>query len=163
VSALPLPEVPVLRVAERLAQLAAPGDDDQAEPEEEKVAAVARATAGGRCAGETATGEACSMFRLKGSQFCWHHDPDRRAAAEGERVGRIRAQDAARAARAAAREREAWAARLETPAQLAAFVAQVTRAAWDRRLAPDDAQACLEGARLLAELFRAGRWARDEG
>jgi hypothetical protein len=161
VSALPLPEVPVLRVAERLAQLAAPGDDDQAEPEEEKVAAVAEAAAG-RCAGETATGEACTMFRLKGSQFCWHHDPDRRAAAEGERAERIRAQDAARAARAAAREREAWAACLETPAQLAAFVAQVTRAVWDRRLAPDDAQACLEGARLLAELFRAGRGAREE-
>jgi hypothetical protein len=97
------------------------------------------------------------MFRLKGSQFCWHHDPDRRAAAEGERVERIRAQDAAQDARAAARERKAWAARLETPAQLAAFVAQVTRAVWDRRLAPDDAQACLEGARLLAELLRAAR------
>jgi hypothetical protein len=155
VSAFPPPEVPVLRVAERLAQLAASGNDDQAEPEGEKVAAVDEAAAG-RCAGETATGEACTMFRLKGSQFCWHHDPDRRAAAEGERVERIRAQDAAR-------EREAWAARLETPAQLAAFVAQVTRAAWDRRLAPDDAQACLEGARLLAELFRAGRGTREAG
>jgi hypothetical protein len=40
--------------------------------------------------------------------------------------------------------------------QLVAFVAQVTQAAWDRRLAPADAQVCPEGARLLAELRAAG-------
>jgi hypothetical protein len=151
-----LPEVPALPVAERLAQLAALTDAEAgtAEPD----AADEAAGADARCAGETAAGEPCTMFRLRGSLFCYHHDPDRRAAAEGERAERGRAQDAARAARAAAREREAWAARLETPEQLVAFVAQVTRAAWDGRVAPDDAQVCLEGARLLAELLRAGRW-----
>jgi hypothetical protein len=162
VSAL-LPEVPALRVEERLAQLAALAAE-AAEGEAPAAGAVDEDTgATPRCLGETAAGEPCGMVRLKGGLFCYHHDPDRRAALEGERAGRARAQDAARAARAAAREREAWAARLETPEQLVAFVAAVTRATWDHRLDADQAQACLEGARLLAELLRAGRWERGGG
>jgi hypothetical protein len=150
VSASSLSEVPALSVGERLAQLAALTDAEaEAEAAENDAGGVGE-DAAPRCAGETAAGEPCTMFRFRGSLFCYHHDPDRRAAAEGERAERARAQDAARA-------REAWAARLGTPEQLAAFVAQVTRAVWDRRLAHDDDQACLEGARLLAELLRAGR------
>jgi hypothetical protein len=162
VSALPsLPDVPALPVAERLAQLAALSAGEP-EPEEEEAAVVDGGAP--RCVGETAAGGPCGMVRLKGSLFCYHHDPDRRAAAEGEQAERIRARDEARAARAVAKREEAWARRLESPEQLRAFVALVTRAAWDRRLAPDDAQACLEGARLLAELLRAGdERAREAG
>jgi hypothetical protein len=150
-----LPDVPALRVEERLAQLAALAAlEAELEPEDEASGADEAPDGAARCMGETAAGEPCGMFRLKGSLFCWHHDPDRRAAAEGEQAARLRAQAEARAARATQREREAWACGLETPAQLAAFVAMVTRAVWDRRIAPDDAQACLEGARLLAELLR---------
>jgi hypothetical protein len=94
------------------------------------------------------------MSRLRGSLFCYHHDPERRAAAPRELAERLARQEAERAARAAARRAEAWAARLESPEQLRAFVATVTRAAWDRRISAEDAGICLDGARLLAELFR---------
>jgi hypothetical protein len=150
VSAL-LSDVPVVSVAERLAQLAAL---EAAEPEPEPVAEGSGTDL--RCMGETAAGEPCTMFRLKGSDCCYHHDPTRRAAAEGERAERARARDAARAERDAAREREAWACRSETPEQPAAFVAGVARAAWERRIDPEDARVCLEGAKLLAELPRPG-------
>jgi hypothetical protein len=146
--------VPVLPVAERVAQLAALTAESAAE---DAPAGVPVPEAGApRCAGETAGGAPCTAFRLKGSLFCQWHDPDRRAAEEADRAERAREQDAARAARAAARREEAWAARLETPAQLRAFVAAVARAVWERRLGPEDAQACLEGARLLAGLLGAG-------
>jgi hypothetical protein len=155
VSALPLPDVPTLSVAERLAQLAAL-TDAEAEPEAPNVAEGAPVGAGARCAGGRADGTPCTAFRLRGSLFCQWHDPDRRAREEAEREEQGRRREAERTARATAREREAWACGLETPAQLAAFVALVTRAAWDRRIAPDDARVCLEGARLLAELRAAG-------
>jgi hypothetical protein len=158
VSALPLPEVPALRVEERLAQLAALTDAEAeaAGVDVADVPAVGEDTAP-RCAGERADGTPCTAFRLRGSLFCQWHDPDRRAVEEAERAERARSRAAAWAERATAREREAWAGRLETPEQLAAFIAQVTRGVWNNRLDADQAQACLEGARLLAELFRAGR------
>jgi hypothetical protein len=128
----------------------------EGEPEAPEAGAEAAEEGGApRCIGTTLAGEPCGMSRLKGSQFCYHHDPERRAAAPRELAERLARQEAEREAKAAARRRESWAAELGTPAQLRAFVAQVTRAAWDRRLGPEDAGVCLEGARLLADLFRA--------
>jgi hypothetical protein len=113
------------------------------------------AAAGGdvRCSGTTAAGEPCGMVRLKGSLICRHHDPDLRASDDAARQERRRQQEAARRDREYVRLREAWAAQLETPEQLRAFVAQVTRAAWDRRIGPEDARGGLDGARLLARLL----------
>jgi hypothetical protein len=161
-----LPGVPGWIARERIEALARKAREAAAEDEGGAVDAWRAAAQDGgppRCSGTTLSGEPCGMSRLRGSQFCYHHDPERRAAAPRELTERLARQDAEREAKAEARRREAWAARLETPAQLRAFVSLVTRAAWERRLGPEDAGICLDGARLLAELFReedAGRGGR---
>lgn len=50
-----------------------------------------------RCASTNAQGEPCGMAPLRGSQFCWAHDPGTRsaAAAARRRAGRSRARDRA--------------------------------------------------------------------
>jgi hypothetical protein len=135
-----LPGVPGWVVREQLARAA--GADGDGGPED----------AAPRCLGETAGGRPCTAFRLTGSLFCRHHDPEAWAGDDEARAARARQREADREARVAERRAEAWAARLESPAQLRAFVAAVTRAAWDRRIDPETAGACLDGARLLAEL-----------
>jgi hypothetical protein len=66
---------------------------------------------------------------------------------------RRRQQEQARRDREVARARQAWAAQLESPEQVQAFLGHVIRAVWDRRMAAEDAQVCLDGARLLARLL----------
>jgi hypothetical protein len=133
-----------------MAALAAAAQAAHAEEVEEEGAQDAP-----RCTGTTAGGAPCGMFRLRGSLFCRHHDPDTRAADDAARSEQARRREAEREARATARQREAWCLQLETPAQLRAFVAAVARAAWDRRIAPEDARVCLDGAQFLAGLLRA--------
>jgi hypothetical protein len=110
-----------------------------------------------RCLGETAGGRPCTAFRLKGSLFCRHHDPDARAGDDEARAERARQREQERDARAAERRAEAWAARLETPAQRRAFAASVVRATRDGDLEPDAARATLEGLRLLDALTQRRR------
>jgi Tn3 transposase DDE domain len=97
----PLPEVPTLPVAERLAQLAALTDAEDEAPEDAVAEGPEPGGADLRCVGTTAGGQPCGMFRMRGSQFCRHHDPDARAADDEAREEARRQREADRAARTA--------------------------------------------------------------
>lgn len=121
---------------------------------------------GGLCSATNAAGQPCGAFAVTGSQYCFSHDPARRAqAAEARRAG-------GKARHGRAVTGEARPVKLESPADVLAYLASVAQdlAVLERSISRARAQIalaiawsrCFEVSELAGRVAALERLLQDE-